>query len=138
MSWRRESQLETESATVRDDVFGCDVSMLLPVDSAAREIVEFVLRATVTEYNIPLHTILGDRRNKTTVTARHVAMFLVYTWTRLSLVGMGVIFNRDHSTVYSALDKMKAALDRRDMELIDKMLVIEARLIEKYRKKIEE
>lgn len=134
MSWRRKPATRVEPGKVHDEVLGEEVPTVLPVDPAAKEITTFILQSVAVEHNVPIHAILGNRRNKSTVTARHAAVYLVYSWTALSLVSIGKIFGRDHSTIHSTLDKMEAAMEQKITEQIDKMLVVESKLIEKYRK----
>lgn len=138
MSWRRrERQVGLEPKKVRDDVLGKDVPVRLPVNPAEREVVEFLLKNIALEFNIPLHSVLGDRRDRTTTLSRHSAIYLVYTWTGLTLSSIGEIFNRDHSTIHAALNKMAEAVEEQNMELVRKMLEVEMKMISVYRKKEE-
>jgi len=134
MSWRRKPESRVELGTVHDSVIGEEVPAVLPVDPSTREITSFILRHVAAEYNVPIHSILGNRRSQSVVAPRHAAVYLIYSWTNLSLVSIGKIFNRDHSTIHSTLDKMDAAMERRDMGQINKMAAVESLLLEKYRK----
>lgn len=58
-------------------------------------------------YNIPESVILGTARDKKTVEARQVAMYLIRTLTNLSYEDIGEKFGKDHSTVMHSTDKIE-------------------------------
>jgi transposase-like protein len=63
-------------------------------------------------FNIRLYEVMSDRRNIGVVEARQVAMALCYRLTGRSMTQLGRIFNRDHTTVIHAIQKMRPHLDR--------------------------
>lgn len=135
MSWRRPPSVRVALDQVHDVVLGEDVKVHLPVDPGNRTVVTFILQTTAIEFNIPLHSILGNRRNKTSVQARHTAIFLVYSWTKMSLSDIGTIFNRDHSTVNHVMEKMSSLMLGTTLakgDYLQPMIGVEAKLIEKY------
>lgn len=70
----------------------------------AKSIVEIV----AAESGIPSRYILGPLRKVALTRARHLAMCLVYIMRKdFSTPSIGKIFGRDHTTVLSALNKMK-------------------------------
>ncbi len=76
---------------------------------AVRTIIEHVARA----YDYEPKDLLGRRRHKTLVEARHVAYWLARTAIkpRLSYPELGRIFDRrDHTTIMSGVVRMRARL----------------------------
>lgn len=64
-----------------------------------REICEF--------YGIQIKDLTGTSRKAHKVEARHIAMSILLRHTKLGCVRVGKMFNRDHSTVLYAYDKIK-------------------------------
>lgn len=65
-------------------------------------------------YSIEEQVLRGTLKNKATVEARQIAMYLIRKMTNLSLPEIGREFGRDHATVIHSLKKIDAALlDRR-------------------------
>lgn len=52
--------------------------------------------------NVNYEDVFNQTRKREIVEARHIAMYLVYTFSELSLKHTGRFFNRDHSTVLHA------------------------------------
>jgi chromosomal replication initiator protein len=61
-------------------------------------------------YNLDEVILRGTQKNKGTVEARQVAMYLVRRLTNLSTPEIGQEFSRDHSTVIHGIQKVEAAL----------------------------
>jgi len=55
--------------------------------------------------------ILGQRRFRRYIDARHMAMQLVRQSTRLNLTSIGRLFDRDHSTIIHALNSIESIMD---------------------------
>lgn len=70
--------------------------------SAARRIIKEVAAT----YNVNVSDILGDSRKQPLVMPRQIAMYLAHDITGLSLVEIGKVFNRDHTTVIYAREKI--------------------------------
>ena len=65
-------------------------------------------------YSIEEQVLRGSLKNKSTVEARQIAMYLIRKMTNLSLPDIGREFGRDHATVIHSLKKIDAAMmDRR-------------------------
>jgi len=62
-------------------------------------------------YGFTLRDLLGPNRSHTRSRARHVGMWIARERFGLSLVEIGQAFDRNHSTVFSALKTMRAKLD---------------------------
>jgi chromosomal replication initiator protein len=58
--------------------------------------------------------ILGQRRFRRYIDARHMAMQLVRQSTKLNLTSIGRLFERDHSTVIHASNSVKSLIDISD------------------------
>lgn len=58
--------------------------------------------------------ILGQRKFRRYIDARHMAMQLVRQSTKLTLTSIGRLFERDHSTVIHASNSVKTFIDMSD------------------------
>jgi chromosomal replication initiator protein len=72
--------------------------------------VENIIKVVADEYNLSSNDLKGKKRNKKIVTARHIAMYLAREMTEYSTTEIGREFNRDHSTVISAYEKLEALI----------------------------
>ena len=61
-------------------------------------------------YKVSKENVFGERKNKNFVLARQVSMYLVWDIMHLSLATIGDIFNKDHTTVMYARDKIENEL----------------------------
>ena len=59
----------------------------------------------------------GSLKNRGTVEARQVAMYLIRTLTNLSLPDIGQEFAKDHTTVMYAIKKVESQLKKGDTTL---------------------
>ncbi|MEX1280918.1 MAG: chromosomal replication initiator protein DnaA [Acidimicrobiia bacterium] len=71
--------------------------------------------------------ITSKSRKQPLVTARQIAMYLCRELTDDSLVQIGALFNRDHSTVLHSIDKVKTLLGH-DREVFEKVNTLSQRL----------
>ena len=135
MSWRRPQEAAVKPTIISDPVTKIPVTMPLPQRHASYEVTVHILTAVALYFKMPLTQIIGTSRTKTTVHARYTAIFLIYSWTKLSLVSIGKMFDRDHSTIHTALQKMRGSLDNVDKinEYTEPLIAIEATLIDKYK-----
>lgn len=69
----------------------------------AREIVSKIC----THFGIAEAEVLGDGRTKTVVHIRHLAMYFVRRECALSLVEIGRMFNKDHSSVVHGVRRIE-------------------------------
>jgi len=66
-------------------------------------------------YKIKTTQLKGPRRTASLVKARQVAMYLLYTELRLTLVEIGnLLGGRDHTTIIHGVDKMKDLVDKKE------------------------
>jgi hypothetical protein len=76
-----------------------------------------IQRAVCARFGITIEKLLSDRRFKALARSRHVAMYLAYEMTPLSLPSLGRLFSgRDHTTILYGIRKM-VALRAADPEL---------------------
>ena len=71
---------------------------------------DLIIKETARYFNTDAEILRGIQRSKGVAEARHVAMYLVRKMTNLSLPDTGREFNRDHTTVISAIKKIETAL----------------------------
>jgi chromosomal replication initiation ATPase DnaA len=135
MAWRRPQEAAVKPTTISDPVTKTPVTMPLPQSPAAYEVAVYILTSVSLYFKMPLRQIIGLQRTRLSVHARYTAIFLIYSWTQLSLVSIGKMFDRDHSTVHTALQKMRDSLDSDNKinDYTEPLLAIEATLIDKYK-----
>ena len=68
-------------------------------------------------YSLDEATLRGTLRNKATVEARQVAIYLIRKLTNLSTTEIGEEFNKDHTTMMHSIKKVEQALDSGDESL---------------------
>ncbi len=69
--------------------------------------IDFIQRETARFFKLAIDDLRQDRRTKQLVHARQVAMYLCRKLTKNSFPEIGVRFNKDHSTVISAVRKIE-------------------------------
>lgn len=85
--------------------------------------VERILRIVSETYNVPVEEIKGKKRNANIAAARHMCVFLIRELTPLSLQDIGDLFDRDHTTIYSSLEKIeKERIENKSTESLIKEL----------------
>lgn len=69
-------------------------------------------------YKISKKDIIGTSRKKDFVVARHITFYIIREQLKMSLEDIGKLFhNRDHTTILSALAKLKKEMDEPDSSL---------------------
>lgn len=96
-----------------------EADQLAPKPIRVRDIIDGVCAF----YPVSSVDILSDRHTQKIVRPRHIAMYLARIMTLRSLPHLGRCFNRDHTTVKSAVDRM-AALVASDTELAEHVAAI--------------
>ena len=75
-------------------------------------IVDKVIIEVSSAYDVSAEEIKGNSRKKNIVLARQIAMYILKTVTDMSLEDVGKPFgNKDHSTVYYAIEKIEKTLE---------------------------
>ncbi len=96
----------------------------IPEVSGTRVTVDLILNAVSATLGISIAEIRGDRRTRSVVQARHLAMYLARELTDSSLPKIGEkIGGRDHTTVLHAVDKIGSLLreDRETYNLVQQL-----------------
>lgn len=84
---------------------------LLGGDEPVNVTVDKIFAAVEKKYDVKKADLTGKTRVKEVTDARHVAIYLIRIITEMSLPNIGKLFNRDHSTVMSSLDKVEKKLN---------------------------
>ena len=96
----------------------------------AREVqitVEDIMETTSRFYNLESNDLYSKSRQASIVLPRQTAMYLARKLTNQSLVAIGRSFNRDHTTVMHAIDKIEALI-KSDQELVEEVEQITSQL----------
>lgn len=72
-----------------------------------------ILEETAAYFGLEPKDLLSKSRSRPLTTARHVAMYLLRELTGLSLIKVGELFNRDHTTVLHGIRKIEALMPAR-------------------------
>lgn len=90
------------------------IKQVFPVAEAAPEtpVTPELIRSTVAaHFNTDPETLQSRRRDRTTATARHVAIFLTREMTALSLPQIGSLYgDRDHTTVLNSITRIETSV----------------------------
>ncbi|MBQ3791618.1 MAG: chromosomal replication initiator protein DnaA [Clostridia bacterium] len=74
------------------------------------DLVNRIISLTSKYFNLSESDLLGTSRQKDIKNARNIAMYLIKENTQLSLNDIGVMFARDHSTVYSNIQNAQSSI----------------------------
>jgi chromosomal replication initiation ATPase DnaA len=74
-----------------------------------------VIRCAASYFNVRIDDIFSHNRKKETILARHVVWYLLSWYDSWSIVRIGNFFDFDHSTVSSAVEKVKDRLASDDI-----------------------
>jgi chromosomal replication initiator protein len=99
--------LESATRVLRD---------ILPEGAGAPPSVELIQQTVAAYYSVPVAEMKGRRRDRHTVLPRQVAMFLAREETASSLPVIGHAFDKDHTTVLHAYERI-LDLSREDVRL---------------------
>ncbi len=94
---------------------------ILTVKDAKRITCDLIQQTVADYYSISLQDMRAKRRNRDVSVPRQIAMMLTREMTELSLTQIGSAFNRDHTTVIHACDKIAedARTDSRTATLLE-------------------
>ncbi len=100
----------------------------IPETPSSKVTIDLILTAVAETTGISVTEITGDKRSRTIVESRHLAMYLARELTDASLPKIGErIGNRDHTTVLHAVDKI-AKLMREDREMYNRVQRLTSRV----------
>lgn len=88
-----------------------------------------IVKAVASYFEVDADAVLGPRRQRSLVTARHVSMWMCRKHTERSFPELGRFFNRDHTTVQHGVRKIDTDLKRGDAELRRAVQFIEQALV---------
>jgi chromosomal replication initiator protein len=74
---------------------------------------DFILEETAAYFSVTRADLVGKSRSRQLTTARHVAMYLARECTGLSLIKIGELFERDHTTVLHGIKKIEMLMRAR-------------------------
>ena len=74
---------------------------------------ELILQETAEHFGLSREDLVGKSRSRPLTTARHVAMYLARECTGLSLIKIGELFDRDHTTVMHGIKKIEQLMRAR-------------------------
>jgi chromosomal replication initiator protein len=118
------------------DVTGKDLTLaqakdvlrnLLPERVPSSVTVEVVQRCVSNYYNIAIADLKSDKRHKKILLPRQIAMYLARKLTQGSYADIGVRFDKDHSTVINACQKIEKLIKEKT-PLQTEILLLEAEL----------
>lgn len=85
---------------------------VIPLEAGEKKIkIDMILRATCSHFHIGIADIKGKSRHLSVVYPRHIAVHLSHKHTKLSGMSISRQFQRDHTTILYARDKMKNLVD---------------------------
>lgn len=73
-----------------------------------------IMEETARYFGVSVADLSGKTRARPIATARHVAMYLVRECTGMSLIKIGELFDRDHSTALHGINKIDASMRERE------------------------
>lgn len=76
-----------------------------------------ILRAVCEVWNVPVYEVLSKRRAKHVIAPRHVAIALCCRLTNNTLPRIGTYFERDHSTIHHAREKMQPFIEACELDM---------------------
>jgi len=75
---------------------------------------QLIIEETARYFGLTPHDLVSKNRSRPLTTARHVAMYLLREFTGQSLIKIGEIFDRDHTTALHGIKKIEQNMRARD------------------------
>jgi chromosomal replication initiator protein len=75
---------------------------------------QLIIEETARYFGLAPHDLVSKNRSRPLTTARHVAMYLLREFTGQSLIKIGEIFDRDHTTALHGIKKIERNMRARD------------------------
>ena len=95
------------SAEVTKEKIDEAISIIDPGNIPTGTLVERILNSVSRSYGVSSEDMKSKKRTDTIASARQAAMYIMRELTELTLKDIGAIFNRDHATVISSIDKVE-------------------------------
>ena len=70
-----------------------------------------IINIVSAKYGVSASDILGQKRNKDIMLARHVCIYIIRSQTDMSYPSIGRLFNRDHSTIMSSINTIEKKIE---------------------------
>ena len=99
-----------DGAQINMDLVRSLVPMFQQDTEPVGETADKIIAAVAKRYGVTGEDILGVKRTKDIKTARNLAMYIIRQVTDLSLNSIGVMFDRDHSTIHSNITAVEKQL----------------------------
>ncbi len=86
------------------------------IDEKSTKVIDhnYIINTVCDYFDVKIKDIFSNKRTKTISYPRQVSMYLIRNMTDLSLPKIGEIFERDHSTVIHAYDKISAEMEENE------------------------
>lgn len=98
-----QKEVTVEIATkLLKDTFGSDKQTDISIDA--------IIKAVANNYNLSFSDIKGKKRTKNIMMARQIAMYIAREMTEYSTTELGAEFNKDHTTVMHACQKIEESI----------------------------
>lgn len=120
-------QQEKKQEVLENHIDSCRVTIITypPPSSEPKQLkTNAILRAVSDDYGITIQEIKGRNRQWRCVEPRHIVFYLVATHTGMSLAAVGRRFDRDHTSIMHACNKV------RERMMIDEGLTARVKLLE--------
>jgi chromosomal replication initiator protein len=75
---------------------------------------QLIMEETANYFTLSTAELISKSRSRPLTQARHIAMYLIRECTGLSLIKIGEVFNRDHTTALHGIKKVEADMRARD------------------------
>ncbi len=75
---------------------------------------QLIMEETAAYFTLSTADLVSKSRSRPLTQARHIAMYLIRECTGLSLIKIGEVFNRDHTTALHGIKKVEADMRARD------------------------
>jgi chromosomal replication initiator protein len=75
---------------------------------------QLIMEETANYFTLSTADLVSKSRSRPLTQARHIAMYLIRECTGLSLIKIGEVFNRDHTTALHGIKKVEADMRARD------------------------
>jgi len=96
----------TSSEVTKDNIDEA-ISIIDPGNIPTDALVEKIIFSVSKAYGVDVESMKSKKKTNNIANARHIAIYIIKKMTELTLKEIGAIFNRDHATVISSIDKVE-------------------------------
>ena len=94
------------SVQINKKIIDDAISVIDPGNIPTDTLIERILSSVCKEFGVTVDELKSTRKTDNIANARHVAIYVIKKTTELSLAKIGSIFNRNHATVISSIEKV--------------------------------